>query len=792
VAASPKDAATFLNISEMPTHQTYQITLLLDCRYLILIVAIWIFSLASGYSQIITVKQDGTGDFSVIQEAVDASANGDTVLVYPGIYYENVDITDKGIVLASTWLITQQDSLIRQTIIDGNHQGSCIHSTSGVNWAFIIGFTLQHGTGTWDDIMYPYIYGPGGAIYLLYSSVGIYNCFITNNFGGGGGGIFIQWSTVKIRSNTITNNWSAAFGGGISDYGSIVYYDSLSLNNIYLNFSSSGSDIASMDDEEPDKIWLDTCTVINPDSYYIGNFNDHGVQIERPPISVLHGKIEQVNEDLYVNPGGNDANSGLTPDDPLKTISFALLKIASDSLDPKTVHVANGTYSDTLTGEHTPLQIKNHVRLIGESRDSTIIDCEGKYKGGRFAYGQDESILRDLTFMNGNGIYTWQPGGISTGYSGKLTLDSIAFVNISGYLPSCLYCDSNDSLIITNSILENSKGYNPFRIFKTSGPPSVYVEFISDEFSFNYPDTAWDKMHTTIVINNWVNTKMINCLFHNNADSIPPFYGPVGICLIALNQSFVQIANCTFADNTTTNQYGGAIGVQGAFIDVYNSIFYGNVPKQLGMGSSPDTPGKLGVYHSLVQDGQDGIINFGANNIIDWGEGNMDEDPVFYGSGEYPYSIDAGSPCIDAGTLNLPPWLDLPPYDLAGNPRIWGESVDMGAYEYGPWVGVPEEPSSKFKGQSSKWMQISPNPFSHGTYVKYELEDVGRINISVFNISGMKIKTLNDFTGSKGDQGNFYWDGTAGNGNEVPDGSYFIRMTIDGKLVESVKIIKEH
>lgn len=33
---------------------------------------------------VITVKTDGTGDFTVIQTAIDVSTNGDTVLVHPG------------------------------------------------------------------------------------------------------------------------------------------------------------------------------------------------------------------------------------------------------------------------------------------------------------------------------------------------------------------------------------------------------------------------------------------------------------------------------------------------------------------------------------------------------------------------------------------------------------------------------------------------------------------------------------------------------------------------------------
>ena len=52
-------------------------------------------------ADIITVKQDGTGDFDTIQEGINASVDGDMVLVYPGTYYENINFLGKNISLAS-------------------------------------------------------------------------------------------------------------------------------------------------------------------------------------------------------------------------------------------------------------------------------------------------------------------------------------------------------------------------------------------------------------------------------------------------------------------------------------------------------------------------------------------------------------------------------------------------------------------------------------------------------------------------------------------------------------------
>lgn len=41
------------------------------------------------------VKQDGSGDFVTIQEGVTNVESGDTLLIYPGVYEENVEIMDK-------------------------------------------------------------------------------------------------------------------------------------------------------------------------------------------------------------------------------------------------------------------------------------------------------------------------------------------------------------------------------------------------------------------------------------------------------------------------------------------------------------------------------------------------------------------------------------------------------------------------------------------------------------------------------------------------------------------------
>ena len=146
-------------------------------------------------------------DHPTIQQAITASVNGDTVLVAPGTYVENIDFVGKAITVTS-------EAGPQVTIIDGNQAGSVVTFRTGEGRDSVIsGFTIQNGLATFD---FRYT---GGGINLWHSSPTIRNNILKDNIAyATGGAIGMEYSSPLIQGNIITSNhtvFSGRVGGGI-------------------------------------------------------------------------------------------------------------------------------------------------------------------------------------------------------------------------------------------------------------------------------------------------------------------------------------------------------------------------------------------------------------------------------------------------------------------------------------------------------------------------------------------------------------------------------------------------
>jgi parallel beta-helix repeat protein len=165
-------------------------------------------------------------DYSTIQMAIDSSSNGDTVLVQPNTYYENIDFYGHNVVLGSLFLITGDTSYISTTIVDGSSSAPVVMITSGADsTAMLVGFTIQNSFfsavyigDSSPTIKYNTITGNScSGIYCSGASPTIsYNTISGNTTSASGGGIYCSSnSSPTISANTISGNSAGDYGGGI-------------------------------------------------------------------------------------------------------------------------------------------------------------------------------------------------------------------------------------------------------------------------------------------------------------------------------------------------------------------------------------------------------------------------------------------------------------------------------------------------------------------------------------------------------------------------------------------------
>ena len=113
-------------------------------RYAALIIFPFILFKLSFSQEILNVP----ADFPSIQSAIDNSTNGDTILVSPGSYQENINFNGKNIILSSYFLLSNDPSYVLSTVIDGSQSGTCVTFNNGEDsGAILTGFTLKNGGG---------------------------------------------------------------------------------------------------------------------------------------------------------------------------------------------------------------------------------------------------------------------------------------------------------------------------------------------------------------------------------------------------------------------------------------------------------------------------------------------------------------------------------------------------------------------------------------------------------------------------------------------------------------------
>ena len=178
-------------------------------------------------------------EYKSIQIAIDTSNAGDTIQVRPNIYYENLIISEKYLVIMSL------DSS-ENTIIDGEFKGPVITCNNIESDKLIIsGFTIQNGVG--ENINGSSF---GGGILSKRSRVVLENLVIANNSAFAGGGIcFYSTDLFKYDcriSNVLIQENLASEGGGVFCVNHSLIINNSIINNNGMDLYGSGGGIQAL------------------------------------------------------------------------------------------------------------------------------------------------------------------------------------------------------------------------------------------------------------------------------------------------------------------------------------------------------------------------------------------------------------------------------------------------------------------------------------------------------------------------------------------------------------------
>ena len=549
-------------------------------------------------------------------------------------------------------------------------------------------------TITNSTISYNQAQNDGGGILWGYQSIGtIQDCMIQGNISHrDGGGICCFYGSPSIQNCSFWENKSTHQGGAICCVESepvISGYNNTS-NVFHSNFSPGGSDLTAIPP---------AALPINAQfNFFQGSFaSDY--YVSKPDQFDLAGCVSQespICDDLFVAPNGDDINDGLSWNSPLKTIQKALSMAACIDQSEITIHLAEGLYSPSQTGEILPLPLVDGIHLQGIEQNSII---DGENSSGIMEAFQDSDVqISGLTLTNSLGP------AINLEQSTAIIQDCLLSQNFNPKSGAGIRCIESNPLIYQCSIESNVTNQNGAGIFiDGNSNPQIYLcslldnsadksgggiyfnacnpEILSCDVVNNTAESGGGilgrnsqaaKINDCMILNNQSTTgagvllsnteiNLINCLFHGNSASGTQIVSGGGL---HAGSSALNIENCTFSENSAEGQFqvrgAGISGESGTEITMSNCILWNNWAPQGSSISLMDAvePSSIIIDHSDIQNGLSGIYTSNGSSVT-FMENVFDLDPLFVESDTnicFLSQIASGqtvdSPCLNSGSAN--------------------------------------------------------------------------------------------------------------------------------------------
>ncbi len=296
--------------------------------------------------------------------------------------------------------------------------------------------------------------------------------------------------------------------------------------------------------------------------------------------------------------------------------------------------------------------------------------------GGIYCENSNPPIISNTISSNAG----WNVGGGIMCYLNSnptILNNSITGNSVVGNGGGGICCVNSNPSIIENTITYNTNSYSSGGGIWCNGcSPNISSNTISNNIATSGGGISCNGSDPTIINNTITNNTSEN-----------------GGAIFSANLSNPTITNNTITNNTALK--GGALFC--AMLSnptIRNTIMWGNTASISGQQVYIDDEGSDPNFYYC--DVQGGVSAFDVNFTIYTGtyQNNIDSIPLFMaesaGSGTgyngvtADWSLQSVSPCINAGD----PVGTYPATDLAGYPRVFDSTIDIGAYEFQGYVGV--------------------------------------------------------------------------------------------------------